>query len=317
VSAVRLQLGHPFRHEGRALDNVEAELPGELDELVLVTAHLDSTAAFSAGYDPVRDPAPGADDDASGTVGVLAIGPHDPALLAVATLSLALVLFLDAVDLDVPEIRRDWHVPVLSLGPGTLLTIGGVAFAGNRGIKRVEVSTDGGKTWNTLPGRATTTNNPNGANYGDAYTCKSGTGCGSDSGAAQWIEEQMDLSAYAGRKILLRFEYVTDAEVTRAGFVVDDISIPEIHYADDAEQDANGWQADGFARTDNVLPQRYLVQAIEFGSPTRVTSVALDQNNHGTFTTSGLGREVSRVVIVVSGDTPVTWETASYSYKIE
>lgn len=64
---------HPFRHEGRALDNVEAELPGELDELVLVTAHLDSTAASSAGYDPVRDPAPGADDDASGTVGVLAI----------------------------------------------------------------------------------------------------------------------------------------------------------------------------------------------------------------------------------------------------
>lgn len=64
---------HPFRHEGRTLDNVEAELPGELDEFVLVTAHLDSTAAFSAGYDPVRDPAPGADDDASGTVGVLAI----------------------------------------------------------------------------------------------------------------------------------------------------------------------------------------------------------------------------------------------------
>ncbi|MGI8594745.1 MAG: M28 family metallopeptidase [Solirubrobacteraceae bacterium] len=65
---------HPFTHEGRSLQNVEAELPGaELDELVLVTAHLDSTAAFSEGYDPPHDPAPGADDDASGTVGVLAI----------------------------------------------------------------------------------------------------------------------------------------------------------------------------------------------------------------------------------------------------
>ncbi len=64
---------HPFRHEGRTYDNVEAEIRGELDELVLVTAHLDSTAAFSDGYDPVRDVAPGADDDASGTVGVLAV----------------------------------------------------------------------------------------------------------------------------------------------------------------------------------------------------------------------------------------------------
>lgn len=65
----------------------------------------------------------------SGPVGVLAMGPNDPALLAVSTLSLALVLFLDAVGLDVQEIRRDWFVPVLSLGPGTLLTIGGVALA--------------------------------------------------------------------------------------------------------------------------------------------------------------------------------------------
>lgn len=65
---------HPFTHEGRGLQNLEAELPGtEADELVLVTAHLDSTAAFSEGYDARRDPAPGADDDASGTVGVLAI----------------------------------------------------------------------------------------------------------------------------------------------------------------------------------------------------------------------------------------------------
>lgn len=65
---------HPFTHEGRALQNLEAQLSGaELDELVLVTAHLDSTAAFSEGYDPHLDRAPGADDDASGTVGVLAV----------------------------------------------------------------------------------------------------------------------------------------------------------------------------------------------------------------------------------------------------
>ena len=65
--------GTGSRHEGRRLDNVEAELAGTgLDGVVLVTAHLDSTAARQPGYRPALDPAPGADDDASGTAAVLA-----------------------------------------------------------------------------------------------------------------------------------------------------------------------------------------------------------------------------------------------------
>ena len=66
---------HRFVHEGAPLANVEAKLSGGDggDELVLVTAHLDSTAQFSAGYDPLSSPAPGADDDGSGLVAVLAV----------------------------------------------------------------------------------------------------------------------------------------------------------------------------------------------------------------------------------------------------
>jgi bacterial leucyl aminopeptidase len=64
---------HRFTHEGRSLDNVEAELSGNgLDGVVLVTAHMDSTGARQSGYQPAQDPAPGADDDASGIAGVLA-----------------------------------------------------------------------------------------------------------------------------------------------------------------------------------------------------------------------------------------------------
>ena len=66
---------HCFVHEGKNLDNVEAELKGsDSDEIVLVTAHLDSTAAFSDHpFDPETDTSPGADDDASGVAAVLAI----------------------------------------------------------------------------------------------------------------------------------------------------------------------------------------------------------------------------------------------------
>jgi bacterial leucyl aminopeptidase len=66
---------HRFRHEDLELFNVVGELPGESEALVLITAHLDSTAAFDeTPYDPSTDPAPGADDDASGMAAVLAAG---------------------------------------------------------------------------------------------------------------------------------------------------------------------------------------------------------------------------------------------------
>jgi NhaP-type Na+/H+ or K+/H+ antiporter len=62
-------------------------------------------------------------------LGVLHLGLHDPLLEVVATLSLALVLFLDAVKLQVAEARRGWVVPALVLGPGALLTLVLVAGA--------------------------------------------------------------------------------------------------------------------------------------------------------------------------------------------
>lgn len=55
---------------------------------------------------------------------------HSPALEAVATLTLALVLFLDAVNLEYARERKEWLVPALALGPGTLLTVGMIAVAG-------------------------------------------------------------------------------------------------------------------------------------------------------------------------------------------
>lgn len=55
--------------------------------------------------------------------GILHVGLHDAVLETVAILSLSFVLFLDAVNLRLDEVRRDWLVPLLSLGPGTLLTV--------------------------------------------------------------------------------------------------------------------------------------------------------------------------------------------------
>src|SRR5688500_15166352 len=62
-------------------------------------------------------------------IGLLRIGPHDPTLEAVAIISLSFVLFLDAIKLRPDEIRKGWFVPMLVLGPGTVIVIGLVAAA--------------------------------------------------------------------------------------------------------------------------------------------------------------------------------------------
>lgn len=181
----------------------------------------------------------------------------------------------------------------------------------------VSISTDNGKTWTTLKGNTTTTHDPNAANYGNAFNCKSNIGCNNPNAQAEWIQEQVDLTPFAGKKVLLRFQQITDEVYAAPGFVIDDIEIPEIGFRDDAENGDNGWRAEGFARIDNVLPQKFIVQAIEFGATPRIQPIALDEQNRGVFTTNGLGKDISRVIITVSGSTPVTWETADYQFHIQ
>lgn len=61
------------RSPGRRYKNVEAMLHGvNSSEVIIIAAHLDSSADRDPSYRPALDPAPGADDDASGIAGVLA-----------------------------------------------------------------------------------------------------------------------------------------------------------------------------------------------------------------------------------------------------
>jgi len=176
----------------------------------------------------------------------------------------------------------------------------------------VEVSTDGGQTWHILSGKHTTDYNPNGNAFGVGYTGRSGGGP-----EPIWVHEQVDLSPYAGGSILLRFEYITDDAVNHPGLCIDDIAIPELNYLDDVEGDT-GWEAAGFVRTDNRLPQRFVVQLIELDDPPRVRRMPLREQEgaKGELLIEGPGERV-KALLVVSGLTPITMETATYTYTIE
>ena len=175
----------------------------------------------------------------------------------------------------------------------------------------VEVSTDGGQRWHLLSGEHTTDYNPNGNAFGVGYTGRSGGGQ-----EPIWVQERIDLSPYTGQEVLLRFEYITDDAVNHPGLCVDDIAIPELGYRDNVEEDT-GWKAAGFARTDNRLDQRFAVQIIELTDPPRVRWMPLDGEQQGEILIQGLGREIEKAVLAVSGLTPVTMETAVYTYTVE
>jgi bacillopeptidase F (M6 metalloprotease family) len=161
----------------------------------------------------------------------------------------------------------------------------------------VAASTDGGTTWRALPGQQTTDYNPVEAAYGPGYT----------GGSEGWLQEEVDLSAYAGTKVLLRFEYVTDDATSLTGFAVDDVEVPELGFRDGAD-DPGGWASEGFERIGGSLFQRFVVQVIRDGD---VTHLELDSANRGRV---ALGAPLT---VVISGITEGTAEKALYTWSVE
>ncbi len=169
----------------------------------------------------------------------------------------------------------------------------------------LEASTDG-EHWQILTTPSGTDENPSGNSYGWGYNGKTNG----------WIEERVDLSAFAGQTVWLRFEYITDAAVNGEGMLIDDIAIPEIGYFSDLETDDGGWEGAGFVRIQNQLPQTFRLALITFGQ--EETSVALltpDENNYLELPLQ-IGGDVESVVLVVTGTTRHTREPARYQIEI-
>lgn len=181
----------------------------------------------------------------------------------------------------------------------------------------VEASTDGGKSWTILKGKYSTTDNPNGTGFGAGWTGKSGVAPNGPDAPARWLDETVDLTAYAGKRVLVRFEYVTDEGYSRPGFAVDDIRVPEIAYSDDAEADS-GWQAQGFMRIGSRVPQKWFVALIERGNPNRVREIPIDDTGFGTIDLAGIGPTTATrgAILVVAPLAPKTTEAATYTVTV-
>ncbi|MBI4731539.1 MAG: immune inhibitor A, partial [Chloroflexi bacterium] len=152
----------------------------------------------------------------------------------------------------------------------------------------LEASSDD-QYWQILITPSGTAEDPSGNSYGWGYNGVSGG----------WIQESVDLSQFAGQVVYLRFEYVTDAAVNGEGLLLDDIAIPEIGYFADLEADDGGWQAAGFVRVQNVLPQTFRLALITRG-PGGITVTMIPVNPDQTADMHlSLGGDTYEAVLVV------------------
>ena len=168
----------------------------------------------------------------------------------------------------------------------------------------LEVSTDG-ETWEILTTPSGTAEDPSGNSYGWGYNGQTN----------DWKSEDVDLSQFAGQKVQIRFEYITDAAVNGEGFLLDDVRVDTVNYQTDFEADEGGWEAVGFARIENVLPQTYRLSLIIKGDTTTVTHVQLNDDQTAEIPLSLNNGE--EAILIVTGTTRFTRLPAAYQIEIK
>ena len=176
----------------------------------------------------------------------------------------------------------------------------------------VQVSTDGGKTWKSLPTADTTTDHDPGAISAVTSQLPGFTG---DSGT--WKSESADLSAYAGKSVLIGFRYITDSGVNEAGFWVRNIAVG----GTTIPATLDGWQS--ISQLNPRPVAGYTVQIVGYDGTGHVAyyRLPLDQNFDGAINGSKLSHRISKFATVVGAivmqDDPTesTSQYARYTLK--
>ena len=169
----------------------------------------------------------------------------------------------------------------------------------------ITISGDGGESWEFLEGEAMAFDRE--FDFGPNYTGVSGGGV-----APEWVEDRIDLSAYIGGEVLVRFEYVTQTSFTGYGWAIDDIALPELGYQHDAEADAGGWEGHGFVRTPQALKQKWALHLVQPGEVRR-----LEVGEDGLARASlSLAPDQDAATLVVAAMAPRTKVEASYRLSL-
>ncbi len=169
----------------------------------------------------------------------------------------------------------------------------------------LQVSIDGGERWDILETRHTSAANPIGVAFGPGYT-------GDSDG---WISEEVDLSAYAGQSVLVRFQYVTDDALNDIGMCLKDLTVS----GDGVRPTDMGWTGDGFVLIENFVRQEFIVQLIQKGETNRVFRMPLNLDSSGVWQ-GELKLEpyqgLERTMVAITPTAPATRQKVGYLLEV-
>jgi hypothetical protein len=167
----------------------------------------------------------------------------------------------------------------------------------------VSASTDGGKTWQILPGQHASSDAATGNNYGRGWSGSSGG----------WLDEQVDLTPVAGSEVLLRFEYLTDQSYSGQGFAMRNFQVPQLGLSEPGADDT-AWAAEGWLRVDAPIPERWVVRLVRWlRSGVAVDAVPVGPDGHASV---ALDPSATRSVLVVAPLAPRTLQPANYQVSL-
>ncbi|MGH3444773.1 MAG: choice-of-anchor J domain-containing protein, partial [Nocardioidaceae bacterium] len=102
----------------------------------------------------------------------------------------------------------------------------------------VQVSTNGGKTYTSLPVDGTTSDHADAAQGNIVAQLPGFTGgSGGAQGDAAWVSKSYDLSKYAGQTIELSFRYMTDGAAVYPGYWIDNVKVGDTLVSDGSSLD--------------------------------------------------------------------------------
>ncbi len=168
----------------------------------------------------------------------------------------------------------------------------------------LSVSLDEGNTWKTLNIPGTTSTNPVGSNYGNGY-----------SGRSDWTSHIVHLDDYAGKKILVRFQYVTDAAVHLDGMLIKAARLSK--NGEPSSSEHLKWIPSGFVLVDDILEQKFLVQIVKKMKSGQyiIDGITLDDSNETLYTIRE-DENLDSVTVVVSGMTGLTQQPAVFDLEV-
>jgi bacillopeptidase F (M6 metalloprotease family) len=143
-----------------------------------------------------------------------------------------------------------------------------------------------------------------GSNYGNGY-----------SGRSDWTSHIVHLDDYAGKKILVRFQYVTDAAVHLDGMLIKAARLSKNGEPPSSEH--LKWIPSGFVLVDDILEQKFLVQIVKKMKSGQyiIDGITLDDSNETLYTIRE-DENLDTVTVVVSGMTGLTQQPAVFDLEV-